>query len=230
MTAPSSPGSYVVSAVGFESDGTLTTGLPARVSFVVSPAPAAAPQGGASPGQQQAAARPGTGPSGATGPNTGQFAEPKVPSARPFRSPPALAKTPLMTGGRGGADDRAAVVNTEGGVIRRSGGGPVFAGSLARADRTAAVASRRELGTARKVAGGTHGAVPSERSALSDAWSGLASDGAASLLPKTTDAAPGGGATGLQLVWGLALIGIALLALVGGLVSAGARRRTSRGG
>lgn len=234
LTAPSTPGSYTVSAIGYESDGSVTPGLPARTSFTVSPAATPAPQGGSPTGQQPSAGqpgatRPGTTAPGANAPSAGRFAEPKVPGAAPFRSP-GRAQSPT-TGGRAGAPDRAAVVNTGAGVIRTPGTGAVFAGSVARAGRVEAVGSPAKAGKGRgRGAASAKAATPSQRSALSDVWSGLGSDNAPSLLPKAADAAPSGGGPGLQLIWGLALIGISLLALAAGLTTAEARRRKARAG
>jgi len=224
ITAPSTPGSYTVSAIGFESDGTVTPGLPARASFQVSPV-SQAPQGGGSP--TGPTTQPGATAPGANQPRTGRFAEPKVPRATPF--PSGKRRKSPTTRGRSGAGDRTAAVTTGAGVIKRPGGA-VFAGSVARADRPAAVASPGKRGKARETKGGAKTTTPSERSALGDVWSGVASANAPSLLPKASDAAPSGGGTGFQLIWGLALIGISSVALAGGLAAAGARRRKARAG
>lgn len=229
VTAPSSPGSYTLSAIGYESDGSVTPGLPARVSFEVSPAPSPAPQAGEAPtASQPGATQPGTSAPGARQPGAGRFAEPRVPGATPFRSG-ERSKSPAARQ-RSGARQRAAVVNTGAGVIKQSSGAGVFAGSVPRAERAAAVASSGKPGAGRKATGDVKSAAPSERTALGDVWSGLASDSAPSLLPKATDAAPRSGGPGLLFVWGLALMGIALVALTAGLVGAGARRRRSRAG
>lgn len=229
VTAPSAPGSYTVSAIGYESDGTVTVGLPARASFEVRPtAPA--------PSTQPRPTQPGATAPRPSQPSAGEFAEPRVPNAAPF---PSRGRTQAPTrrgrtgGGRGGVERRAAVVNTGTGVIRQADGGPaVFAGSVARAGRAAAVASPAAKGGKARARGGaaTSPAATSERTALSDVWSGLASEKAPSLLREAGEPTPQGTGTGLGFVWGLALIGLSLAALAAGLAAAGARRRARRTG
>lgn len=211
VPAPSSPGSYTLSAVGFEGDKVID-GLPARVSFSVTPAsrPGSTPQTGTS--------RPG-----ATAPTPGRFVEPEVPRARRFSAPSRRA-----SGGRaparsrtGGGTDRAAAVTTGAGVIKGSSG-TVFAGSVARADRVAST-SRGKSGAASDARRGK-AARSSARSAVGeDVWSGF-SDKAPGLLGSSFEAVPDGGA-GSQLGWGLGLLALGLLALVSGFAGAEVRRR-----
>ena len=225
VRAPNSVGSYTLSAVGYEADGTVTNGLPARASFTVGAAAGAPPQSGSAPQSgtsQPEAARPGAAP-----PSAGRFAEPEVPRTRAFSSPERRSsggREPARTGG--GSGDRAAAVNTGAGVITRSTGpgarstGAVFAGSVARADRAATASP----GAAKQAREGK-GAGSSAASAVGeDAWSGFESGDAPGLLSSGSDAAPEGGA-GSQLGWGLGLLALGLLALVSGLTVAEVRRR-----
>ena len=106
----------------------------------------------------------------------------------------------------------------------------MFAGSVARAGRVAAVASPSRGTKGSRERGSVKTTAPSQRSALSDVWSGVASDNAAALLPKASDTVPGSGGPGMQFAWGLGLIGISLLTLSAGLAAAEARRRKSRAG
>ena len=221
ITAPSAAGSYTMSAVGFEEDGSVTNGLPARASFTVATAGARAPAGSA---PQPGASQPQTSRPGATAPAPGRFAEPEVPRARAFASPgrgSSGARQPASRAGGGTANRTAAAVNTGAGVIPGSSGA-VFAGSVARADRAAATspgtsgaASRSRAG---KVAGSTAPSAQGE-----DVWSGFASAQAPG-LSGGSDAVSDGGA-GSELGWGLGLLAIGLLALVSGLTVAEVRRR-----
>lgn len=197
IPVPSTPGSYTISAVGYESDGSVTNGLPARASFDVTPAPTQ-PTGSASPPpagttQPGAQTQPGSQPQpGATQPTSrpgtarptpGRFAEPSVPAARPFSS------TPTSPRGRSGAGHQPATrghvragrpadaVNTGSGVIERAGRG-FFAGSVARqarvaavaspAGRSVAVASPAGRSAAAQGAPGTKGAATPTRSPVAD--------------------------------------------------------------
>lgn len=227
VRAPSSAGSYTLSAVGYEADGTITNGLPARASFTVGAAASAPPQSGSAP--QSGTSQPEAGRPGAAPPSAGRFAEPEVPRTRGFSSPERRSsggREPATRTGGGSSGDRAAAVNTGAGVITRSTGpgasstGAVFAGSLARTDRAATASP----GAAKQAREGK-GAGSSGASAVGeDAWSGFESGDVPGLLSSGSDAVPDGG-TGSQLGWGLGLLALGLLALVSGLTVAEVRRR-----
>lgn len=220
IPAPTSAGSYTLSAIGFEADGTVTNGLPARVSFSVAQRSTAPQPNTTAPGAQRS---PATSP-GTSQPSAGSFAEPTVPNAGRI-SPRARSRARAQGDARTGARaDRTAAVNTGAGVIAASGD-TVFAGSVARADRVAGSPAARPA--ARKARSGAQRAVPSERSAASDVWSGLSSSNAPALLPSASDGAPSGGGAGSGLALGLGLIGFALLALAGAVAVDRRRRRAS---
>lgn len=219
IPAPSGAGSYTISAIGFEADGTVTTGLPARVSFQVTQSSPATQPGTTTPGTQES---PGITPgSGASQPGAGKFAEPSVPDAGRITSGARIRRA-RARGERSGARQTAAV-NAGAGVID-SPAGNVFAGSVARADRVGASAARERVATGRNTKSAAKVAIPSEGSAASDAWSGLNASNLPGLLPSASDGAPNGGGTSSGFAVGLGLMGVALLALVGGLAVAARTR------
>ena len=242
LTAPTTPGSYTLSAVGYEEDGSITNGLPARVSFEVSAAtqpsqPGAQPQPN-QPGAQPQPNQPGAQPRPIQ-PGAGQptFAEPEEPSARPF---PPQGGSPRGDGRaeprRGGAGGSTGPVNTGGtGPVIKTPTGDVFADSVARDDRGVALASPGQSPSGQSPSGQSGAAAQgratdtngreavSEGSAAGDVWSGFGSTEAPSLTG-ATDAAPDGGAAS-QLAWGLGLLALGLVALAGGLTATVVRRR-----
>lgn len=222
VTAPSTVGSYTLSAIGYESDGSVTNGLPARASFSVGAA-ASQPPRPAPATPQPTGSQPGASQPGATSPSAGRFAEPEVPGTRAFsKDRGSRGGRERATSGGGGLAGAGAVVNTGAGVIDSSQGA-VFAGSVARGDRSAVAATApRE---ARRGARSSNSAASTGRSAGGDdVWSGFESVDAPSLMPRASDATPGGGA-GSQLTWGLGLLAVGLLTLVGGITAAEVRRR-----
>lgn len=223
VPAPSSAGSYTLSAVGFEADGSVTNGLPARTSFSVAAQASRPAQPGSTP--QPGTSQPGTSRPGAAPPRAGRFAEPEVPRTRAFSAPTrrssGRSREPATSRGGSGAGS----VTSGAGVIAApvgSTGQAVFAGSVARADRAAgAVAGRSPAAVPSR-----RGTSPSQRTAASesDVWSGFSSSKASGLEPRAGEAAPDGGA-GSGLGLGLGLLGLGLLALVSGLTLAEVRRR-----
>jgi hypothetical protein len=226
LTAPSAPGSYTLSAVGYEADGSVTTGLPARISFDVSASAADQPgsqPGATQPGSQPGATQPGSRPQpGAKQPSPGKSVQPKERRGRSFSSPgsrPSRGRTPgtRARGGTGAANAGDGVIDTSNGAV--------FAGSVAREDRGALASRSGQSGAAKPQGRGTQGAgAASERSASGDVWSGFGSAKAPSLNPGATDPAVSQDA-GSQLGWGLGLLALGLLALVGGLTAEARRRR-----
>jgi len=220
VAAPSAPGSYTISAVGYEPDGTVTNGLPARASFTVAAAESR-PAPGSSP--QQGASQPQTSQPGAAAPSPGRFAEPEVPRARAFSTPGRRAAGDRRPATRTGGGERAAAVNTGAGVIPAAGSSaPVFAGSVARADRVAATSGGRSA-AANRARDGRAGSSSAQSALGEDAWSGFDSAQAPGLTGGGNAVSDGG--AGSQLGWGLGLLALGLLALVAGLTVAEVRRR-----
>lgn len=215
MTAPSAVGSYAISAVGFESDGSVTNGLPARASFSVA---AAGPSGQPGTTPQPGTSGSGTSRSPAAPPSGGRFAEPEVPGTRTFSTPGSRSggRGDSSAGGGGGGTTSTGSVTAGAGVIDSSAGA-VFAGSVARDERTPGSA-------------GAGGGTPSERTAGSDIWAGFETAGAPSLAADAGESAPSGGA-GSQFGWGLGLLALGLVSLVTGLgvSEARSRRRAAAG-
>ena len=205
FTAPSTAGSYVISA-------TRPTGGAASTGFrVAAPAPAAP-----SPGQTQA-------PSGTA---------PRVPS---FDSPAVVrSERQRSTSGSGGSDGGGPGAKTSpgntgsgsgGGVVVTPSGAPVFAGS-------APAASTGSFGTvpapAAPAAGGgkaarQSSATPSDQAAAGYVWSGFAPGKTPSLSTAGDMVSEGDSGPGLGL--GIGLLAGGLLALVAGLTAAEVSRR-----
>jgi hypothetical protein len=222
ITAPSTPGNYTLSAIGYEADGSVTAGLPQQASFTVTGAsqPAA-------PGSTSQPGRSGTS-APATAPSPGRFSEPEVPKARAFASPKRGSSGSRQRAAvRGGGAGRQAALNAGDGVIKASSGA-VFAGSVARADRVAAASRGRSAAAGRSRA---HAAktttTPSQRSAAGDVWSGFKSSNAPGLVARGSDAAPSGG-PGSLFALSLGLLIAGGLALVSGLAVTEARKRRAR--
>lgn len=230
ITAPSTPGSYTLSAIGYEEDGTVTPGLPARISFEVSP-----PAQPGQPGPQPGATQPTPGATQPTPdaqpesqqPGSGRFTEPREPRARPFPTPGSGSPrgAPPRTRELGDAGRGGAIGNTGGDGVMDTPDGAVFAGSVASEDR-AAVASAGDGQVGDTAQGreteGTTG--PSERSAAGDVWGGFASADGPSLTSDATGPVVNRG-TGAGLTWGLGLLGLGLAVLVSGIAVAEVRRR-----
>lgn len=244
--APS--GGYSVSAIGFEPNGDVVAGLPARGSFSVAAAAASAPAGSGDGGgsgagaqtaapqasvAQQPAAPAATRPT-ARAPQSGaggsSFREPGV-----LREPDVQASSPRS----GRAVQRAAAGD---GAERASAGGrAVFGGSVApavsaapvtaAAAPSAQVASRPDRAAASRSAGASArvGSQAAEQTATDDVWGALSPGRSPSVLPVAGDgvavSSPDGGS---QLALGILLLGVGALALVGGLAAGEARRRRVR--
>ena len=211
VTAPSAPGSYTLSAIGFEPDGTVTNGLPARASFTVvaasQPPPATStpqPGGSGSGAPQPGATSPRTGSSLTT---TGAPSTPRRGSGG--RSESAAGGSGSV--GTGSGDAGAGAISAGAGVVEDSAG-TVFAGSIPRGERVA------------KSRAGAKAAAPSVRSVASDIWAGFESAKAPSLRAGAGEATLGGG-PGSQLAWGVGLFALGLLALGSGLATGALKRR-----
>lgn len=255
IPAGAASGGYTVSAIGYEANGDVINGLPARASFsVAQPAPqpaapqpvepstpaASSPQASqpSAPTAQPAAGQPSapqaSRPTQArpTAPSTSAsgFREPKVitePNVRSSR-PTATTTRRSTSGGATANADRATV-----------GGRTVFGGSVAPVISTPApaVAAVTPRSSATRPTGGTRTASPSaavgpqaaERTATDDVWGALNSDRTPSVLPAAGDGvAVSSPRNGSQMTLGLLLLGGGVLALAGGLAAGEARRRRVR--
>ena len=225
FSAPSSPGTHVVTTDGVDANGQALAGTGNSVTLTV-----AAPRTPAGGGSTGGGSTPGTAPQ------------------RPGVAAPAPGRTSGGANGRrarggnsrsvsGGEQLRRAVarrapanagINTTEGVITTRGGTTSFAGSVPRSTRVA-VAARAAGRDAKR--GGAKAAArrPSERSASADLWSGIASSKNPSLMPGSGSvSSTGGGGSGVLLA--LALLGAGSLALVGVGVAEARRRRKATAG
>jgi hypothetical protein len=221
ITAPSTPGNYTLSAIGYDADGSVTAGLPQQASFTVTGASQpAAPGSTIQPGRSGASAP-------ATAPSPGRFSEPEVPRARAFGSPKrGSSRGRQRAATRGGGPGRQAALNAGDGVIKASSGA-VFAGSVARADRVAGASRGRSGAAGRSRAHAKTTTTPSQRSAAGDVWGGFKSSNAPGLVARGSDAAPSGG-PGSLFALSLGLLIAGGLALVAGLAVTEARKRRAR--
>ena len=217
--APASAGSYAVSAVSFESDGSVTNGLPARTAFeAAQPARSRAPVRSAPPAATQG------------GGGERAFVEPGIDRS-PTRSAPTGDGGSGSGGSGGGGSDGGGGGQPGGGttggvagggtIVTGPSGAPVFAGSVAPAQASFGSAPAAQAqGTPAAT-----GARSSGRAAAadSDVWSGFANGRTASLTSDAADAPESGTGPGLGL--GIGLLAVGLLALVAGLTAAEVKRR-----
>lgn len=256
IPADAASGGYTVSAIGYEANGDVINGLPARASFSVaapqtappqtsapSTPPASSPQASqpAAPTAQPAVGQPSapqaSRPTRAPSTNASAFREPKVITEPNVQSSRATGTTTrrATSGGTTAGPDRASV-----------GGRTVFGGSVAPVVGTTAAptvaASTAPSGATRstggtKSTGGTRTASPSravgpqaaEQTATDDVWGALGSGRTPSVLPVSGDGvAVSSPRAGSQMTLGLLLLGGGVLALVGGLAVGETRRRRVR--
>jgi len=254
--APS--GGYTVSAIGYEANGDVINGLPARASFSVaaaqstpaastpdasSPSPsgsgASAPQT-AQPQTGQPSAPQATRPSQRPAPrSTSGFREPRVTS-EPNVQPNSAARGGTTRRAQSGATPRPASGTTAGADRASVGGRTVFGGSVAPvvgATAAPTVAATATPSGATRATGGTRAAQRSaatgrqaaEQTATDDVWGALGSGRSPSVLPVAGDGvAVSSPRSGSQLTLGVLLLGGGVLALVGGLAASEARRRRVR--
>lgn len=246
--APS--GGYTVSAIGYEDNGDVVNGLPARASFSVGAAqsaPQPSPSGGdAGPSAREPAVQ-------SSQPQTGQPAAPQAtsPTPRPtapstnssgFREPSVTSEPNVQTSRAARGTTRNSTsgpTSTPASSDRASvGGRPVFGGSVAPATVAPSVAApvaatggtRASSGTTRAAA--RPGAVSrqaAEQTATDDVWGSLSSGRSPSVLPVAGDGVSvGGPRSGSQLTLGVLLLGGGVLALAGALAAGEARRRRIR--
>jgi len=255
LPANAPTGGYTVQAVGFEANGQITAGLPARGSFSVAAAQAApqpAPSGGepAAAPQQSASAAPAGQPAApqaaATRPSTqrptaskpaGGFREPSV-----FNEPNVQRSGTERSTSNAGSTSKAGSTTGPGGSRAAdtavNNGRAVFGGSVAPSISAPVVAAAGTPASARSSAGakpvGSRGASQSaavsrqaaEQTAADDVWSAVGSGSSPSVLPFAGDGvAVSSPRSGSQLALGLVLLGGGVLALVGGLAAGEARRR-----
>lgn len=247
FTAPSGAGSYVVLLQGFDADGNYVQGTPARQSFsVVAPPPQpvqqpdSGPAADATPSQSESPAPSASAPAQSDAPATPPRAS-TPGSATPSTSGrnserPAARNTPGARGddSRGSASragstgSRPAVAQPGAaaepvGVVNRAGE-QVFAGSISRSERTTSAAGK--AGKAAKApAASSSSARPSDTSANAEVWSGFSPSGGPSLLPQASAVGAPEAGPESALFYGVLLLGLGSLALVGGLAIAARRRR-----
>lgn len=206
FTAPTGVGSYSVSAVSYEPDGTVTNGLPARTAFEV-----------AAPTRQQAPAS-NPAPPAATQGGERAFVDPGI-----TRSPTRSAGP---TGGGGGGGGQVGAGTTGGGgvgTVAGPTGAPVFAGSVAPAQPTFGSAPAAQAQGTPAPKGSAARSSGRAAATDSDVWSGFANGRTPSLTSDAADAPDSGNGSGLGL--GIGLLALGLVALVAGLTAAEVQRR-----
>ena len=221
FTAPSTPGSYTITA-------SRPTGGFAAVSFqVVAPAQPSQPSGSSqqAPAQQQSQSQA----------PSRSFDEPAV--ARSEREP-ARSRERSSGGNRSTGNGSQGTTPTQT-TAPAAPAQPVFSGSTAPAtstttfatepSTTGAAAPARARGDARERSANSGrattpaAAAPSQQTAFSDVWSGFQPGRTASLTSAGAGAPDGG--PGSALGWGIGLLALGLFGLVGGLAYTEARRR-----
>lgn len=231
VTIPAaSAGAHYVQAVARNEDGTIA-GAPAAPFSVVAPAPT--PGGGAGTGSGAggvgSAGAPASGGQVVPGPGAGKTG--KAPTRGLTTSGREHSKTRRQGGRSDGSGGRRTVyVPASRGnasapqTIRAPSGNAVFADSLMPPGRATGRAGRANAATNRT---GVGASGPSTRSAASDLWGGFSAGRGPALTDVGRSLAP---ATrpGSQLAFGAGLLGAGVLALVGGLAIAEARRRRAR--
>ena len=235
-------GGYTAQAVGYEPDGSITPGLPARGSLAVAEPQAPAPSPGTSGGGQVAAPAPQVSASAPT-PQQPVAGEAVRPSQRPSTSrqdadfpEPSVFNEPGVQSSRTPAASTRAASGADGASV--SGGRAVFGGSVAPAVSAPVVGSSEGAGVPRPAAGSSTGAAArsragssvsrsvAEQTAADDVWGAVGTGRSPSVLPFAGDGvAVSAPRAGSQLALGLVLLGGGVLALVGGLAAGEARRR-----
>jgi len=209
FTAPSQPGSYVISA-------TRPTGGAASAAFqVVAPAAKVAP----TPAQTEAQSP------GAATPRAPSFDNPSVVRSERQRS---TAGSGGNSGGGGGTQTSPGNTGSGsgGGVVVTPSGSPVFVGSVPAASTTGTFSAVPAPATAAgKAAAKKSAATASDQAATGYVWSGFAPGKTPSLSTAGDMVSEGDSGSGLGL--GIALLAFGLLALVGGLTAAEVSRRRS---
>lgn len=244
--APS--GGYTVSAIGYESNGDVINGLPARASFSVAAAQAA-PQPSPPAAETPAASEPAaqTAQPAAGQPSAPQATRPVQPrpttssrDASGFREPGVTSEPNVQTSGTARSTTRRATrAATPAGADRVTlGGRTVFGGSVAPATVAPAIAAPTTRAGGTQATGGTRatsrsgasvGRQAAEQTTADDVWGAVGSGREPSVLPVAGDGvAVSSPRTGSQLTLGLLLLGGGVLALVGGLAAGEARRRRVR--
>lgn len=218
-TAPSAPGTYVISA-------SRPTGGRAPASFTVAEASQNTPAPGGN-GPSQGGGSPTAGTPGAP-----SFDEPSVNSSPQERgsrgggrNTPSVPNQPTGGGGSGGSTGETPGASIPGTVVTESGE-PVFSGSVGSTPATSSFgggASTPSDIPAASSGGSNGGAGASEQSATGDVWSGFSPGRTATLMGDVQGAPEGGKGSGFGL--GIGLLAFGLLALAAGLTVAEVRRR-----
>lgn len=242
-------GGYSVTAIGYEANGDVVAGLPARGSFSVAAAQAApapsTPSGGGQPAasaEQPAAAAPSAGqPAAATAtrptarptagtPSSsfrepGVSSEPDVQTSATQRRSSASRSTAPSSADRATANGRAVFGGSVAPSVSASTAAPVAAASTATPTSRSSQASRPRASSQSSAIG----RQAAEQTAADDVWSAVGAGRSPSVLPVAGDGvAVSSPQAGSQLALGLVLLGTGVLALVGGLAAGEARRRRVR--
>lgn len=253
LPANAASGGYSVQAIGYEPNGDVVAGLPARASFSVAAAQAAPQTSTPSAGGQTSGGSQASQP--ATAPQAGQPAAPQAtrPAQRPaagtpsssFREPSVFGEPNVLRSGaapratgRGSATARADQPATE---RATANGRAVFGGSVAPVVSAsnlapAAAATPAAQGSQSRAVRPRASSEPASvsrraaaQTAADDVWSAVGAGRSPSVLPVAGDGvAVSSPRAGSQLALGLVLLGSGLLALIGGLAAGEARRRRVR--
>jgi hypothetical protein len=221
--APSTPGSYVVQAQGYQ-NGERIDWLVSRESFEVRQPQSTTPPSTETPTPGATAPAPGTtAPApGATAPS-GPGTSPRT--QRGAERPAARSGEGRRVGSRAGG---GAVRPGDVTMIRQ--GRRVFAGSVPRQQRVAAAGLSPAPGRRPAAGFASRGERSSQRSAVGDVWSGFGTSRNPSLVPKDGDPAVADGGSSSGVAWGIGLLSLGLLTLVGAVGVAEARRRRALSG
>ncbi len=251
-------GGYSVQAIGYEANGSdVIPGLPARGSFSVAAAAEATPEpsdeGRAQPAREPAAQA--AAPAAQSSPPAAVPQASRPAQRQTFREPPVFSEPDVQQSRaeRGSTGSTATASRPAQSDTATSNGRQVFAGSVAPAPSfttvvpaprvvvagpaaSAQAARPRGASESRSAAGRSQqqpspavSRQTSEQTASDDLWSALSPGQSPSVLPVAGDGmAVESASTGSGLALGLLLASGAVLALLGGLAVADARRRRVR--
>ena len=240
-SAPS--GGYSVTAIGYEPNGDVVAGLPARGSFSVGPAtPAPSADTTAPSSSQQAAApapaaatpqasRPSRAPSSST-PSSG-FRAPQVVDEPDVQKSSSTNRSTTAAGAsrssdRATSNGRAVFSGSVAPVPSISAGTPVAAATTAGAPTSRATGAATNRSSTASASRGTSSQV-AEQTATDDLWGALSPGRSPSVLPVAGDGVSvSSPRSGSQLALGAMLLGAGMLALIGGLAAGEVRRRRVR--
>jgi len=255
LPSSAATGGYSVTAIGYEANGDVINGLPARASFAVATAQTATPQasdeGASAPAASQpAASQPAAPAAQPAAPQASRPAarQPSGPASSGFREPLVVDEPDVQRSRTGQSSTRSSTSGSPASSSDRatSNGRAVFGGSVATVPSAATgaplaatttatrSASRSSAGTSADRSRGTsasRGVSPqaAEQAATDDVWGALSPGRSPSVLPVAGDgAAVSSPRAGSQLALGALLLGAGVLALIGGFAAGEVRRRRVR--